>query len=322
MSACEEDKAEVYAALIRYSPAILNSSDKHLQMKGYELRERLERFCPLMDENFFKMIKKHQPYPVLKEYRGAWEERKSRLGDTYWFNTATKQMSWINPNLYYGNDETDTEQQQQQQHQKQQQQQQRALQSQQQQQHAQLLSAPAAAPPLPLPFSDTPGTMASSSPPAADTPSSVVVPFPSSASSSSSASASFAGVAPGVLAPPPRPYSPSSTFAAVTAACETVVDDFLVANDGPSSSSSAAALFSASSDPSAAFPSSSSCTSSSSSALACAWPTASAAPLWSVTTAATDKAVDEWELKQMALPSWLDDAPPMPPIAASCAERH
>jgi len=97
MSGIEEDKAELYAALVRSYTAVVHSRDPYIAAKGRELMRRLQLFCPEMSESFFQRAHEHQPFPVVDAYQDHWVQRVDRRGYPHWFNTKTHQTSWIDP---------------------------------------------------------------------------------------------------------------------------------------------------------------------------------------------------------------------------------
>lgn len=101
MTAVEEDKAEIYAGLIRHPGAMLEAADSILQAKSVELLRRLVMFCPSIDEKFWHAVVSHEPYPIkcmIAVDESAWETRATGNGKyTFWFNHKTNQHSWLNP---------------------------------------------------------------------------------------------------------------------------------------------------------------------------------------------------------------------------------
>lgn len=121
-TAVEEDKAEVYATLMR-DGRILESSDDILRAKANELRRRLEWFCSDLDASFWSRVRSHSAHPSRPSashtagvtaaaspspspggdalpIESAWSERRDHDGHTYFFNTATQQTSWIKPTTH------------------------------------------------------------------------------------------------------------------------------------------------------------------------------------------------------------------------------
>jgi hypothetical protein len=70
MTAIEEDKAELYAGMIRQYHSIIHSKDLILVEKAKIIKLRLYQFCNDMDEEFWKRVASHVPYPlVIKIYK-------------------------------------------------------------------------------------------------------------------------------------------------------------------------------------------------------------------------------------------------------------
>ena len=102
-TAVEEDKAEVYAALIRYPDSLFFSEDPIIQSKAKELQRRLQNFYPEMDDAFWAELSHHSaagPYPMATASHGTWVAKKDTSGNVYWFNSTTAQTSWLNPTLF------------------------------------------------------------------------------------------------------------------------------------------------------------------------------------------------------------------------------
>lgn len=100
MTAVEEDKAEVFAGLIRHPGAMFEAADPILKAKSLELARRLVLFCPAMNEHFWKHVAAHEPYPIKSpSEHGQWETATSHEGYPFWVNKKTNHTSWINPTL-------------------------------------------------------------------------------------------------------------------------------------------------------------------------------------------------------------------------------
>jgi hypothetical protein len=117
-SAIEEDKAEVFAAMLRLPSALFNSPDECLRKKATLLRERLSACCPEMDAAFWNRVQKvridyqnsnlvnifHNPGPLQEQ--AQWKQLQVADGTIFWYNPKTQQTSWLSPELLgsQGND--------------------------------------------------------------------------------------------------------------------------------------------------------------------------------------------------------------------------
>jgi hypothetical protein len=100
-SAVEEDKAEIFAGLIRHPGALVEGQDAVLACKAKEMIRRLFMFCPDVDADFWHRVSVHVAFPGVKEATsGTWTMRRSPEGHTYWFNALSNQTTWMNPLLY------------------------------------------------------------------------------------------------------------------------------------------------------------------------------------------------------------------------------
>jgi hypothetical protein len=97
MSAIEEDKAETFAGLIRSHNSIIFSKDVVIEQKGKMIKQRLFEFCSSINEEWWMSLEQHKPYPVDNIYAGAWVEKKDSRGLSFWWNSVTKQSSWLHP---------------------------------------------------------------------------------------------------------------------------------------------------------------------------------------------------------------------------------
>lgn len=105
-TAVEEDKAELYASLLRAPRALLDGVDPVLASKAREMQRRLRWFCSELDETFWRRIERHTPHrarPVAHTPDAAahaWIEKVDHAGHRYFFNTDTRQTSWVRPHGY------------------------------------------------------------------------------------------------------------------------------------------------------------------------------------------------------------------------------
>lgn len=100
MSAPEEDKAEIYAGLFRHAPALLLSDDPVIALKALEMKERLEGFCPSLNDAFWVTVLNHTPSHVKRAREGSWAQKHDPHGHIYWYNSVTLQVSWLKPTLF------------------------------------------------------------------------------------------------------------------------------------------------------------------------------------------------------------------------------
>jgi hypothetical protein len=103
MSALEEDKAEIFAAMIRYPPAMFKSKDRILRNKAWLMRRRLEHFCPSLSAAFWTDVGENSGTctRLLQSYSpDAWTSKTDLSGKSFWFNSHTHQTSWLDPALF------------------------------------------------------------------------------------------------------------------------------------------------------------------------------------------------------------------------------
>jgi hypothetical protein len=98
LSAAEEDKAETYAGMIRMSHLLFDWRDAIVQKKAWEIRERLQLYCPALDERWWdNVVNYHLPWERSREHAEKWKEMKAENGCSYWFNPGNQQTTWITP---------------------------------------------------------------------------------------------------------------------------------------------------------------------------------------------------------------------------------
>ena len=111
-SGMEEDRAEVWAALVRDRHSITHARDGRLRQKGAELERRVKEWSGgLLDEQWWQRTQKaggganfshtrHERTVWGRLTKGRWVSITNPKGAEYWYNHTTKQSVVINPNVY------------------------------------------------------------------------------------------------------------------------------------------------------------------------------------------------------------------------------
>ena len=112
MVAMEEDRAEVWAALVRDRASVLQADDEAIRQKGAELERRVRVWSNgAMDGHWWRRLQRRRGGGgfslTLAERsawgrltRGRWESRHDGDGVQYWHNARTLQSVRINPNVF------------------------------------------------------------------------------------------------------------------------------------------------------------------------------------------------------------------------------
>jgi hypothetical protein len=98
-TACEEDKAEIYAALIKHPSGVLCHKDEIIQRKGKELQKRLKSFCYLLDDSWWEAISSRDDITKICSRGTTWTKLQDSNGVTMWRN-SNGGHSYRNPALF------------------------------------------------------------------------------------------------------------------------------------------------------------------------------------------------------------------------------
>ena len=112
MVAMEEDRAEVWAALLRDRVSVVEAEDEGIQRKGAELERRVREWSGgEMDDRWWRRVQRRgsgggfsltlaERSVLGRLRRGRWHSRKDQDGVEYWHNVKTRQSVRINPNRF------------------------------------------------------------------------------------------------------------------------------------------------------------------------------------------------------------------------------
>ena len=112
MVAMEEDRAEVWAAMVRDWESVVEAEDEGVRRKGEEVQRRVREWSGgEMDAAWWRRLQRRggggsfsltmKERSMLGRLRwGRWESRRDCDGVEYWHNARTKQSVRINPNRF------------------------------------------------------------------------------------------------------------------------------------------------------------------------------------------------------------------------------
>ena len=103
-SALAEDRAEVWAALVRDRESVRRATSAGIRHKGAELERRVREWSGgLLDEAWWQRTQRGGQgagYSHTRHEKKLWLSSNAPTGEEFWYHTRTQQTVYVNPNIY------------------------------------------------------------------------------------------------------------------------------------------------------------------------------------------------------------------------------